>query len=98
MVPRAGLKGSVSDGASNNSGAKKKVKGEKSKKKVLSSPSASSDAGSAACGAKGGDSSNDDNDGVDKGVYFPKNKLGELCRHHGQGRGECINCFCVVVI
>ena len=92
MVLRAGLKGSVSDGASHDGGAKKSVKGEKSKKKILSSPSASSDAGSAAGGGKGGESSTDDNDGVDNGVYFPKNKLGDLCRHLGKGRGECIKC------
>ena len=78
MVPRAGLKGSVSDGASHG-GAKKSVKGEKSKKKILSSPSALSDAGSAAGGGKGGESSTDDNDGVDNGVCFPKNRLGNLC-------------------
>ena len=92
MVPRASLKGSVSDGASHDGGAKKSVKGEKSKKKILSSPSTSSDTGSAAGGGKGGESSTDDNDGVDNGVCFPKNKLGDLCRHLGKGRGECINC------
>ena len=87
MVPRPGLKGSVSDGDAKNS-----VKGEKSKKKGVSSPSTSSGAGSAVGGGNGGKSSIDDNDGVDNSVYFPKNKLGELCRHLGKGRGECINC------
>ena len=86
MVPRPGFKGSASD-----SDAKQSVKGEKSKKKVLSSPSTSSGAG-AVGGGNGGDSSTDDNDGMDAGVYFPKNKLGELCRHLGKGRGECVNC------
>ena len=86
MVPMPGLKGSASD-----SDAKKSVKGEKSKKNVLSSPSTSSGAG-AVGGGNGGDSSTDDNDGMDAGVYFPKNKLGELCCHLGKGRGECVNC------
>ena len=62
MVPRASLKGSVSNGASHDGGAKKSVKGEKSKKKILSSPSTWSDAGSAASGGKGGESSTDDNE------------------------------------
>ena len=92
MVLRAGLKGSMSDGFSHDGCAKKSVKGEKSKKKILSSPSTSSDAGSAVGSGNGGESSTDDNEGVDNGVYFPKNKLGELCHHLGKGRGECINC------
>ena len=86
MVPRPSFKGSASD-----SDTKQSVKGEKSKKKVLTPPSTSSGAG-AVGGGNGGDSSTDDNDGVDAGVYFPKNKLGEFCRHLGKGRGECVNC------
>ena len=92
MVLRAGLKGSVSDGASHDGGAKKSVKGEKSKKKIVSSPHASSDAGSVAGGGKDGESSTDDNNSVDNGVCFPKNRLGDLCRYLGKGRGECIKC------
>ena len=92
MVPRAGLKGSVSDGASHDGGAKKSVKGEKSKKKIVSSPPTSSDAGSVSGGGRDGETSADDNDGVDNGVCFPKNRLGNLCQHLGKGRGECINC------
>ena len=88
MVRRAGLKGSVSDGASHDGGAKKSVKGEKSKKKIVSSPPASSDAGSLAGGGKDGDTSADDNDSVDNGVCFPKNRLGNLCWYLDKGRGE----------
>ena len=87
MVPRPSFKGSASD-----SDTKQSVKGEKSKKKVLSPPSTSSGAG-AVGGRNGGESSTDDNEAKDDGFSFPKNKLGELCRHLGKGRGECVNCI-----
>ena len=90
MVPRPGFKGSASD-----SDAKQSVKGEKSKKKVLTPPSTSSGAG-AVGGGNGGESSTDDNDAKDAGFCFPKNKLGELCRHLGKGRGECVSCVVVL--
>ena len=92
MVPRASLKGSFSDGASHDDGVKKSFKGERSRKKIVSSLSAYSGAGSVAGGGKDGESSTDDNDGVDNGVCFPKNRLGDLCLHLHKGRGECIKC------
>ena len=90
MVPRASVKGSVSDGASQDGGSKKGVKGEKNKKKIISVSSlpTSSDAGSVAGGGKDGDTSADDKDGVDNEVCFPKNRLGNLCWYLDKGRGR----------
>ena len=77
----------MSDGASHDGGVKKSVKGEKSKKKIVSSPP-TSDAGSVSGGGRDGETSADDNDGVDNGVCFPKNRLGNLCWYLDKGRGE----------
>ena len=86
MVPKSSFKGSASD-----SDTRQSVKGEKSKKKVVTPPSTLAAAGAVG----GGESSRDDNDA---GFCIPKSKLGDLCRHLGNGRGECyiVLCYCVI--
>ena len=91
MVPKSIFKGSPSD-----SDTRQSVKGEKSKKKVVTPPSTLAAAGAVG----GGESSTDDNDAKDAGFCIPKSKLGDFCRHLGNGRGECyiVLCYCVIVL
>ena len=78
LVPKSSVKGSASGGEGGEG-----VKGEKSKNKkdVVSR---------ATGGCGGGDSSSDEQQGVSVRQCLTKKRLDDLCRHLGDGRGECV--------
>ena len=85
LVPKSSLRSSASD-----SDGRQSIKGEKNKvKKKANTPPSTPVVDGATGGCNGGESSTDDQGGSDTRSCFTKKKLNDLCRHLGDGRGEC---------
>ena len=83
LVPKSNLRSLASGSEGGQS-----VKGEKSKKKFTLPATPVVDGATGGC--TGEESSTDDQGGVDARPCFTKEKLNNLCRHLGDGRGECV--------
>ena len=85
LVPKSSLRSLASD-----SDGRQSIKGEKNKvKKKANSPPSTPVVDGATGGCNGGESSTDDQGGSDTRSCFTKKKLDDLCRHLGDGRGDC---------
>ena len=85
MAPKSSIRSSASEGE-----GKETVRGEKSKIKKRVSPPTTPIVDGAAGGCGGTESSTDDQGEGGPKSCFTKESLAKLCRHLGDGRGECV--------
>ena len=90
MAPKSSVRSSASEGEGRES-----VKGEKSKVKKRATPPSTPTVDGATGGCVGNESSTDDQGDSGLRSCFTKESMNKLCRHLGDGRGEC---FVVVLL
>ena len=85
MAPKSSARSSASEGEGRES-----VKGEKSKIKKKTTPPATPNVDGATGGCVGEESSTDDQGDSGPRSCFTMESMNKLCRHLGDGRGECV--------